>query len=159
MPTQQERKQLIDALRHLPAEVDKAVKGLNDQQLDTPYGPGKWTVRQVVHHLADSHMNAFIRFKLILTENNPTLKPYSQDDWAKLSDTAKAPVGASLEIIKGLHERWTSLMDSTPEPAWSRTAHHPEHGNMVLEDILKLYAHHGESHVGHIMGLRKAKGW
>ena len=159
MPTQQERKQMIEAIRRLPAEIDNAVKGLNDQQLDTPYGPGKWTVRQVVHHLADGQMNAFIRFRLILTEDNPTIKPYNQDEWAKLSDTMKAPVGPSLAILKGVHERWVALMDSTPEPAWSRSAHHPERGKTTLDDLLQIYSHHGESHVGHITGLRKAKGW
>lgn len=150
---------MIDAVRCLPGEVEQAVRGLNDQQLDTPYGPGKWTIRQVVHHLADAHMNAFIRFRLILTEDGPTIKPYNQDEWAKLPDTMKAPVEPSLAIIKGVHERWVALMDSTPDPTWSRGAHHPERGNTTLDDLLKIYSHHGESHLGHITELRKAKGW
>ena len=157
--TAQDRKQMIDKIRALPAMVRDAVKGLNDEQLNTPYGPGKWTVLQVVHHLADSHMNAFVRMKLVITEDRPSLKPYEQDDWARTREASQYPIQASLNIISGLHERWCNLLDSLPEQAWSRTAFHPEHGEMILEDFLKIYAGHGDNHVGQITGLRKAKGW
>ncbi len=157
--TDKDRRQMIDKIRALPSLVREAVKGLNDEQLNTPYGPGKWTVLQVVHHLADSHMNAFVRMKLVLTEEHPTVKAYEQDEWARTREASQYPIQASLNIISGLHERWCGLLDSLPESAWKRTAFHPEHGEMVLEDFLKIYANHGENHVGQITGLRKARGW
>lgn len=155
----QDRKQMIDKIRQLPPQVRDAVKGLNDEQLNTPYGPGKWTVLQVVHHLADSHMNAFVRMKLVLTEDNPTLKPYEQDDWARTREASQYPIQASLNILSGLHERWCNLLDSVPEAGWKRTAFHPENGAMTLDDFLTIYARHGEKHIGHIMGLRQSRGW
>ncbi|MGB5105384.1 MAG: putative metal-dependent hydrolase [Candidatus Zixiibacteriota bacterium] len=157
--TAHDRKHMIDQIRNLPALVRDSVKGLNDEQLNTPYGPGKWTVLQVVHHLADSHMNAFVRMKLVLTEDHPTIKVYGQDDWARTREASQYPIQASLSIISGLHERWSNLLDSLPEPAWKRTAYHPEHGDMILEDFLKIYAGHGENHVGQITRLRKDRGW
>ena len=159
MLTPTERRQKIDGIRRLPAALETAVKGLNDRQLDTPYRPGGWTIRQVVHHLADSHVNAFVRMKLILTEEKPRLKPYNQDAWANLPDANAMPVQSSLAILKGLHERWCTLLESVPEEAWSRTAIHPERGEVLLEGQLITYASHGEKHVGHITGLRSAKGW
>lgn len=155
----QDRKLMINKIRQLPVQVRDAVKGLNEEQLNTPYGQGKWNPLQVVHHLADAHMNAFVRMKLILTEENPTLKAYEQDDWARTREASQYPVQASLNIISGLHERWSNLLESLPENAWSRTAFHPENGVVTLDDILRIYANHGEKHVGQIMGLRKAKGW
>ena len=149
----------IEKIRALPALVAEAVKGLKDDQLDTPYREGGWTVRQVVHHLADSHMNAFVRMKLMLTEDRPNLKPYNQEDWAKLVDSAKLPVESSVLILKGLHERWTKLMDGLPLEAWKRTGNHLEHGLMTLDDVLTTYSEHGEKHVATIMKLRKEKGW
>ena len=155
----QERMERIEKIRALPALAEAAVKGLTGEQLDTRYRDGGWTVRQVVHHLADSHMNAFIRMKLILTEENPTLKPYDQDAWAALPDTLAMPVGVSIEILHGLHDRWCALMGALPEGAWARTAVHPERGKVTLESQLATYSGHGEKHVEQIMGLRRKNGW
>jgi len=130
--TSEERRALIDKIAALPLEVEEAIKGLNEAQLDTPYGPGKWTVRQVVHHLADGHLNAFARFKLIMTEDHPTIKPYNQDLWAELADTVATPVEPSLQIIRGVHDRWSRLLRSIPEASWSRSAHHSERGEVTL---------------------------
>jgi len=132
---------------------------LNEAQLDTPYGPGKWTVRQVVHHLADGHLNAFARFKLIMTEDHPTIKPYNQDLWAELADTVATPVEPSLQIIRGVHNRWGRLLRSIPESSWSRSAHHSERGEVTLESLLAIYGEHGEKHVGQITALRTRQGW
>ena len=155
----EERRRKIDRIRALPAALEKAVKGLNDKQLDTPYREGGWTVRQVVHHLADAHMNAFIRMKLILTEGKPTIKPYDQNAWAALADTTEMPIGVSLEILRGLHDRWSVLLDRVPDGEWTRSALHPERGEVTLESQLNVYAGHGEKHVEHIANLRRAKGW
>lgn len=155
----QERRDRIEKIRVLPTLVESAVKGLTGEQLDTPYRDGGWTVRQVVHHLADSHMNAFVRMKLILTEEVPTLKPYDQDAWAALPDCIGMPIGVSLEILRGLHDRWCALMGAVPEGAWARTALHPERGKVTLESQLVTYSGHGEKHVEHIMGLRRKNGW
>ena len=157
--TSSERKAMIGKIRDLPQILEGALKGLNDAQLDTPYRAGGWTVRQVVHHIADSHMNAFIRMKLALTEDHPPLKPYDQDRWAALVDSTRLPVDSSLAIVRGLHHRWTALMDSMPDAQWGRTAHHPENGEMTVERILTVYAGHGEKHVGQIRTLRTQKGW
>ena len=157
--TAQERKEKIDRIRLLPKEVEETIRGLSDGQLDTPYSEGKWTVRQVVHHLADSHMNAFVRMKLMVTEHMPTLKPYNQDEWAKLHDSSKLPVQSSLSILKGLHDRWCALLDHLPEEMWARKANHPEHGEVSMESMLNTYAGHGRHHVEQIRSLKKAKGW
>ena len=154
-----DRKTQIDAIRMLPEKMKAAVQELSGPQLDTPYRDGGWTVRQVVHHTADSHMNAFIRMKLILTEDRPRLKPYDQERWAETADVAGVPVEPSLEIIRGLHERWVALLEQVPEGAWSRAAVHPESGEVTLESLLATYAHHGENHVGHILQLRASRGW
>jgi len=157
--TSSERKEKIAKIQSFPAEAEGAVKGLTDQQLDTPYRDGGWTPRQVIHHLADSHMNAFIRMKLILTENNPTLKAYDQEEWAKRADSVKLPVHGSLSILKGLHERWTALLQNAADNEWSRTAIHPESGPVTLESLLNTYARHGANHVQQIMKLREVRGW
>jgi len=159
MLTPQERQEMIARMRKLPEILEAAVKGLNDAQLDTPYGEGKWTVRQVVHHLADSHMQASARVKLILTEDKPTFKPYSQNEWAKLPDSMKAPIAPSLAILKALHQRWCDLLAALPENAWQRSATHPERGVVTLDDQLRVYSRHGENHVDQIARLRTAKGW
>jgi hypothetical protein len=150
---------MLARLRQLPAAAEAAVHGLNDAHLDTPCGEGEWTVRQVVHHLADAHMNGFIRMKLILTEEQPTLKPYDQDAWARLCDSTELPVRAALSILAGLHERWSGLLESVPESSWRRSATHPESGPVTLDGLLVTYARHGETHVRQITGLRAAKGW
>jgi uncharacterized damage-inducible protein DinB len=159
MAESSDRKELIVKIQQLPEMVEAAVKGLNDQQLNTPYREGGWTVRQVVHHLADSHMNAFIRMKLALTEENPTLKTYEQDDWARLPDTQVIPIQASLSILRGLHERWSHLLSTLPDSAWKRTANHPDDGQVSVEKLLNIYARHGANHVGQITTLRSTKGW
>lgn len=158
MATAEERQKQIDRIEELPRLLEEAVRGLNDEQLDTPYREGGWTVRQVVHHLADSHANAFIRVKLTLTEERPALKPYDQDEWARLTDTA-LPLEPSLAILRGLHQRWTALLRAVPEEAWPRAAYHPERGDITLDDQLNLYAGHGANHVRQIADLRARQGW
>lgn len=158
MPTPSERQQMFERIRLLPSQLEAAVAGLTDQQLDTPYRAGGWTVHQVVHHLADSHYNGHIRMKLALTEDRPTLKTYEQDDWAKLTDYT-GPIHSSLSILKGLHERWTTLLKSLPDAAWSRSALHPESGSLTVDDLLVTYSKHGANHAGQITKLRSEKGW
>jgi len=158
MATAEERQKQIDRIEELPRLLEEAVRGLDDEQLDTPYREGGWTVRQVVHHLADSHANAVTRMKLILTEDHPTLKTYDQDEWAGLADSA-LPLEPSLAIVRGLHQRCTALLRAVPEEAWPRTAFHPERGDITLDDLLGLYAGHGANHVRQITDLRARQGW
>ncbi len=158
MTESSEREKMIRRIEALPGQLQDAVRGLSDAQLDTPYRGGGWTVRQVVHHLADSHLNAFVRTKLILTEERPTLKPYSQDAWSTLAD-ASLPIAPSLEILSGLHRRWVALLRSIPEADWSRPAFHPERGEVTPESMLAMYAGHGENHVAQIRSLREARRW
>lgn len=159
MLTTRQRTSLIEQIRSLPAALRSSVEGLTDKQLDTPYREGGWTPRQVVHHVADSHLNAFVRMKLILTEDHPSLKPYDQDAWAATTDGNQPPVAPSLAIVQGLHERWGMLMVSIPDDAWTRAGRHPERGEVTLEDLLVTYASHGHKHVDQILGLRRARGW
>lgn len=142
-----------------PDRVRAAVRGLNDAQLDTPYREGGWTVRQVVHHLPDSHMNAYIRWRLALTETEPTIKPYEESAWAKLEDAAHAPIEVSLRLLEPLHERWVRLLHSVKPDEFARTFRHPEHGVRTLDWMLFLYAWHGKHHTAHITELRKRKSW
>jgi hypothetical protein len=159
MTTPAERNAKIRAIGDLPDRLEFAVKGLNDTQLDTPYRNGGWTVRQVVHHLADSHMNAFLRMKWMLTDNNPTIKTYDQDVWAKTPEYV-LPLAPSLSLIRGLHARWTAMLESVSEKDWTaRTANHPERGVVTLDQMLDIYSSHGEKHCGHIMGLRNKMNW
>jgi uncharacterized damage-inducible protein DinB len=157
--TDVDRKQAIETIAELPVRVRAAVAELSSEQLDTPYRPGGWTVRQVVHHLADSHMNAFIRFKLALTENEPTIKPYSEKAWAETSEARTAPIDPSLHMIDGMHERWTILLQEMKAADFARTFRHPERGVMTLDTTVALYAWHSKHHVAHITGLRKRMGW
>ncbi|HEX9656966.1 MAG TPA: putative metal-dependent hydrolase [Bacteroidota bacterium] len=154
----QERSRLIEKIKELPRQAEDIVRGLNDDQLNTPYRDGGWTPRQVIHHLADSHMNAVIRMKLILTEDHPTLKTYDQNEWAVLADTNES-IQSSLSILKGLHERWGILLGKVKDSEWSRKAEHPESGEITLKQLLVTYARHGENHVAQISNLRKAKSW
>jgi hypothetical protein len=154
MFSKEDRNTMIEAIRRLPEELSTAVNGMSDQELDTPYRPGGWTARQVVHHLADSHMNAFVRMKLILTEDHPTLKAYDQDAWASTTDCKGTPIASSISILRGLHERWATLLRLAPEEAWGRTAFHPEDGEVTLEGLLKTYATHGERHIQQIKSTR-----
>ena len=147
------RAEKIEAIRVLPAELTAAVEGLSDEQLDTPYRKGGWTLRQIVHHIADSHMNAFIRIKLILAEDHPTLKPYNQDEWAKASDYTVG-IEPSLAIVSGVQERMANLLENIREEEWSRTGYHPENGDMTLDDLLNIYSGHGRHHIEQIIGRR-----
>lgn len=153
-----ERKRKIQAIAEFPAILDEAVRGLTAAQLDTQYKTGGWTLRQVVHHLADSHMNLYVRVKLILTEKHPTLKTYDQDAWALTADS-KLPIDLSLTILRGVHARLAALLASMRDDAWSRTAHHPDNGTMTVDDFLAMIARHCETHLSHINGLKKETGW
>ncbi len=157
--TADDRARLIDEIRHLPTRLRDAIAGLDQQQLDTPYRPGGWTLRQVVHHLADSHVNAYARFRLTLTEEQPTIKPYDQARWAELVDARSGPVEASMALLAALHSRWVALLDSLPAEQWTRTYRHPEMGVVDLGTALALYAWHGRHHVAHITRLRERSGW
>jgi len=153
-----ERLSLIGQIEALPELVAAEVEFAPDAQLDTVYKQGGWTVRQVVHHLADSHMNAFIRMRLILTEDHPTLKPYQQDDWARFEDSSKGPVATSLAILRGVHARWATMLRLLPDSAWLRTGYHPENGTVSIDGLLHSYAEHGLNHLKHIRtGLSNAK--
>jgi len=156
--TDAERRHSIDAIAEAPARLRAAVAGLDDKQLDTPYRPGGWTVRQVTHHVPDSHMNAFIRLKLALTEDEPTIKPYDEARWALLAD-AKEPIEASLALLDNLHQRWVPLWRSLASADWARKLNHPEMGVMTLDNLAAIYAWHGRQHVAHITALRERQGW
>ena len=149
----------INDLKNLPQELKKAVEGLNDEQLNTPYREGGWTVRQVVHHVADSHMNGFIRVKWALTENNPLIKTYEQDEWVKLQDTFNTPVSVSLNLLSALHERWVNLLSTLTKEELKRKLTHPENSYERIEQLIALYAWHSKHHTAHITSLRKRKGW
>ena len=157
--TDGQRQRFIDQIAETPAKLCAAVEGLSPQQLDTPYRPGGWTVRQVVHHLPDSHLNSYIRFKLALTEEEPTIKPYYEDRWAELEDARHAPLDISLTLLESLHRRWVMLLRSLAVKDFARTFLHPELGVMSLEKNLNLYAWHGRHHVAHITSLRERSGW
>jgi hypothetical protein len=152
------RSAAIDTIATLPATMRGAVDGLSDDQLDAPYRPGGWTVRQVVHHLADSHMNGYIRAKLALTEDNPTIKPYDQDGWSALADM-RLPIAVSLGLLDGIHQRWTTVWKSVDPAQFARTFQHPEIGPLTLDQHLQLYAWHSRHHVAHITSLRTRNGW
>ena len=153
-----ERAQRIDAIAATPSQLRLAVAGLSDEQLDTPYRPGGWTVRQTVHHVADSHMNAFVRFRLGLTEENPTIKPYDEKAWAELADM-RLPIEVSLKLLEGLHERWVHMLRALHSDTFERKIFHPENGPMTLDAMLSLYAWHGQHHTAHITTLRQRQGW
>jgi hypothetical protein len=156
--TAEQKKQFLDDIEQTPAKLRAAVRGLSEAQLDTPYRDGGWTVRQVVHHVPDSHMNSYVRFKLALTENGPAIKPYFEDRWANLPDS-KAPIENSLVLLESLHHRWTLLLRSLSEADWNRTFTHPDLGPMTLEKNLVLYSWHGRHHVAHVTSLREKMGW
>jgi uncharacterized damage-inducible protein DinB len=158
-PTADTRATAIRAIAEAPALLRMAVIGLDDRQLATPYRPGGWTVREVVHHVPDSHLNAYCRFKFALTEDGPTIKPYDEAAWAKLADTALTPPEVSLALLDALHSRWVALLKSMTAEDFARPLQHPEHGKMTLDWMLQLYAWHGRHHAGHVMELRKREGW
>jgi uncharacterized damage-inducible protein DinB len=157
--TSDERRLLIEQIAATPARMRAAVAGLSDAQLDTPYRDGGWTVRQVVHHVPDSHMNAYTRLKLALTEHEPTIKPYDEAAWAKLNDVRDTPVETSLLLLDTLHARWGTLLDALTDDDFERTLRHPDYGVMTLDWLVALYAWHGRHHVGHITSLRDRNGW
>jgi hypothetical protein len=157
--TEDQRRAFVDDISQAPAQLRAAVDGLTEAQLDTPYRPGGWTVRQVIHHVPDSHMNSYVRFKLALTEDEPTIKPYAEDRWAELGDTKTTRVEVSLRLLESLHDRWVHLLRSLGPADWQRTFRHPELGAMTLEKTLALYAWHGRHHVTHITALRARNGW
>jgi hypothetical protein len=157
--TPEERKKLVETLAELPEQLKQAVTGLNGKQLDTPYREGGWTVRQVIHHVADSHLNAYVRYKLALTEENPTIKPYKEAAWAELADSRVTPIDVSLALVDNLHARWVALLRTLKAEDWERKLTHPEAGVMSLDFMLGMYAWHGAHHVAHITGLRKRNQW
>lgn len=155
----QKEEWLLD-LKFLPEELEMAVSNLDAYQLQTPYREGGWTVQQLVHHVADSHMNAYIRFRLGLTEINPPIKPYEEKEWAKLPDSNAVPINVSLTLLHALHQRWLATIKDLTEEEWERTVFHPEHKKeLSLWMLLGLYAWHGKHHVKHITALRERKGW
>jgi uncharacterized damage-inducible protein DinB len=155
----EQRRAWMGQIAETPARLREAVAGLTDAQLDTPYRDGGWTVRQVVHHVPDSHLNAYTRVKLGLTETDPVIRPYDEGAWALLDDTRTTPVDVSLALLDALHARWVNLLRSIPDEGWSRTVRHPENGRMRLDYVLGLYAWHGRHHVAHVTSLRERMGW
>lgn len=147
-------------IKYLPELVENAMLNLDAAQLQTPYREGGWTVQQVIHHVADSHMNAYIRFKLALTENNPTIKPYDEGAWALLPDVENVPVNISITLLYALHTRWYNLIVNIKDEDWNKTVFHPEHKKeLSLWHLLGMYAWHGKHHVAHIVGLRERMNW
>jgi len=157
--SEEQKKTCLDDIAQAPANLRVAINGLSEAQLETPYRPGGWSVRQVVHHVPDSHLNSYVRFKLALTEDEPTIKPYAEDRWAELADTKATPVEVSLTMLGALHDRWVRLLRSLSPEEWKRTFRHPDLGAMTLEKTLALYAWHGRHHVSHITNLRDREGW
>jgi len=154
-----ERRRHVERIASTPAALRKAVDGLSDSQLDTPYRPGGWTVRQVVHHVPDSHLNAYVRFKLALTEDVPTIKPYDEARWALLGDVSKTPIETSLSLLDALHERWVALLGTVAQQDYERQLVHPQNGTMTLDQLLALYSWHGPHHVAHVTRLRERNQW
>lgn len=158
-PTKDSRNRAIDVIAETPDRLRAAVQGLNEDQLDTPYREGGWTLRQVVHHVPDSHMNAYIRVKLALTEPAPVIKPYDEAMWATLSDTTAVPIDVSLNLLEALHRRWVALLRSMTDDDFRREYVHPETGRHTLDYLVALYAWHGPHHVAHITTTRQRMGW
>lgn len=152
------REEFIEVIKDLPEKMAEAVEGLNEEQIDTPYRPGGWTVRQTVHHVADSHINSLCRFKLALTEENPTIRPYFEDRWAELADS-RLPVDVSLKLLEAIHRRWVVLLESMTDEDFKKTLIHPDSGAWTVEKFLALYAWHSRHHTAHITKLRERNGW
>jgi len=157
--TDEQRRAAIDSIAKAPVAFRAAVSGLTERQLDTPYRPDGWTVRQVVHHVPDSHMNAFIRFKLALTEDKPTIKTYEESEWAKLEDARSTPIETSLSLLDLLHDRWIRVLRAMSPSDFRRALIHPENGEMTLDDLLAMYEWHGRHHTAHVTRLRERSGW
>ena len=157
--THEQRQALIESIAQTPARLRAAIANLSTKQLDEPYRPGGWTVRQVVHHLPDSHLNAYTRFKLALTEDEPTIKPYDENRWAMLEDGCNADPEISLALLDALHKRWVIFLRSVRSEDFVRTLKHPEIGTLSIDGLLQDYEWHGRHHVAHITSLRERKGW
>ena len=157
--TTESRAAALAAISACPDEVRRATRGLSAEQLDTPYRDGGWTVRQVVHHLPDSHMNAYVRHKLAVTEESPTIRPYREELWAELPEAKSAAIELSTVLLTALHTRWALFLRALPEAAFARTLVHPDSGPMALDRSLALYAWHGRHHVAQIDALRDRRGW
>jgi len=149
----------IDAIAECPARLRAAVAGLSDAQLDTPYRPGGWTVRQVVHHVPESHMNAYVRLKLALTEDEPTIKTYEEDRWSELPEVRSSPVALSLTLLEALHARWLAALRTLKGSDFERTFRHPVLGVLTVDGLLAMYEWHSKHHVAHVTGLREREGW
>ena len=154
-----DRQRYLDEIEQAPARMRVAVARLSDSQLDTPYRPGGWTVRQVVHHVPDSHLNSYVRFRLALTEEKPTIKPYDESRWAELTDARTAPIEISLAFLESLHARWMLLLRNLRPEDFAREFRHPELGVVSLDKNIAIYAWHGRHHVAHITSLRERMGW
>lgn len=157
--TKEQKQDHLTDIERTPERLRAALRGLTDEQLNTPYREGGWTARQVTHHVPDSHMNAYIRFKLALTEDDPTIKPYMEDRWADLAESKQAPVELSLALLDSLHERWMMVLRNMTTDDWKRTFRHPEMGPMTLDKTLALYSWHGKHHTAHVTALREKMGW
>ncbi|HWM92447.1 MAG TPA: putative metal-dependent hydrolase [Thermoanaerobaculia bacterium] len=157
--TPAEREAAIESIAATPIRLRAATLGLTPEQLDTTYRPGGWTVRQVIHHVPDSHINSYVRFKLALTEDNPTIKTYDEARWAELEDGKSTPVEVSFALLEALHDRWVRLLRSLGPEDFARTVNHPDHGPMTIDSLLGLYDWHGKHHVAHITRLRQRMGW
>ena len=158
--SEEQKEEWLADIRFLPQALENAVSNLDEQQLQTPYRDGGWTIHQVVHHVADSHMNAYIRFKLGLTEENPTIKPYEEKLWATTKDVENLPINISLTLLFALHQRWYEFLKSFTDADWQRTVYHPEHRkSFTLWHLLGMYAWHCRHHTAHITSLREQRGW
>lgn len=158
--SEKEKEARLADILFLPRMLEFAVLNLNEDQLQTPYREGGWTVNQLVHHVADSHMNAYIRCKLALTEDNPTIKPYNQDAWVRTTDVENVPVNISITLLHALHHRWYELLKTLQEEDWKKTVFHPEQQRTIsLWNLLQIYAWHGKHHATHVTNLREEKGW
>lgn len=157
--TEEKRRVWIRQIADTPGAMRAAIAGLGAAQLDTPYRPGGWTVRQVLHHVPDSHLNAYVRFKLALTEDNPTIRPYNEAAWANVADTARTDPEVSLALLDALHTRWVVLLESMQPSDFARPLTHPENGPMTIDRLLQIYAWHGRHHVAHITELKKRENW
>lgn len=158
-PTREKRSAWIESLAGAPANLRNAVTGLTEEALDEPYRPGGWTVRQVVHHLPDSHVNGYLRMKWAITEDQPEIKLYDQERWAELADARSAPIEPSLALLESLHERWVRFLESLDDEGFLRTAEHPEEGVVTIQSLVELYAWHGRHHTAQITALARRRGW
>jgi len=158
--SESQKKKWIADIQFLPNELEQAIENLDEAQLQTPYRDGGWTMHQLVHHLADSHMNSFIRFKLALTEDNPTIKPYEENAWSEMADVTKEPINVSITLLYALHKRWLTLLQNMSDADFEKTLFNPQRrGQLTLWEMLGIYAWHGKHHVEHIKTLKENKGW